>query len=94
MGSDLLHKFIFIDRDEYVQSGEIVGTACDHVYLVKLDADPAPNANPQVSILISVSDMVESEACFIFDSRDEMETWIAWLDRGDKDEQPVVSVKH
>lgn len=86
MANDLLHKFIFIDHGEYMRSGEIVGMACDHVFLVKLD----PNDNPPVSVLLSVSDMVESDACFIFDSRDELDTWTAWLE---KDDRKVVELK-
>ena len=93
MTTNLIHKFIFIEYADYVQSGQIIGMACEHVYLVRVD----PNNNPPVCVLIPVSDMVESNACFIFESRTEMDNWISWLERDDdkdKSAKVVSLVQH
>lgn len=81
MDHHLIGKFIFLQRGDYSQSGQITGMACDHVYLVQLD----PDKSPPVCVLMTVSDMVESEGCFIFESRTEMDKWLQWLEREDDD---------
>lgn len=91
MNNYLINKFVFIDHNDMARSGEVVGMACDHVYLVKLD----PNENPPVSVLISVEDMLEAQAFFVFDTRDELETWLDWLEHGEGDDtHEVVHLKH
>jgi len=85
----LLNKFIFIDRGEYCQSGKITGVAVQGVYLVILD----PNDNPPVSVLIDVDTMLGSEACFIFESRKEMDEWAEWVERDEPKKIKVVPIK-
>lgn len=81
----LLNKFIFLERKDYYQSGQITAQACDCVYLVKLD----PGEGPPVSVLVTISEMLAAD-CFIFDTHEEMEAWLAWVER---DDEKVVKLK-
>ena len=89
---NLLNKFIFIEREkDCFQSGEIVGMACPHLYMVKLDPDDV--RCPPVSILIAVDDMISDNICYLFNSRAELTAWTDWIEKDDRPTPKIVEMK-
>jgi hypothetical protein len=78
----LVGKFIFVDSGEHYKTGEVAEAITPELYLIKVDSfDPKA---PPSSILLHASYMVghddEQGFCCFFNSRLEMQDWLAWLE--------------
>lgn len=74
----LLNKFILWDRGDTYQSGKITCKISDEVYVFRADPVGVGGGGPPVSLCFAVP--VVWDELFIFDTRAELDAFLAWLE--------------
>lgn len=81
--------WIFIDHGDFFKTGKIIDQIGDEFIIVKFTKDELPDR----SEIFSIKEIMEGGA-FLFETEEEFNTWLTWLQTPDKGTEPkVISIK-
>lgn len=92
--NDLVGKFVYMSVDDYYSTGQIVGKGDGDFYLVKKDS--MFPTQKEVTMLFSAVQMIpqsEADVWFFFDTREELDEHLKWLEEDDGDKKTNKVIK-